>query len=78
MISITTVYTVHHEYPADIHGVYCTHGGGFGSRNLRIAHFMQHHVGQFVMNTTSLELIQSRFPGEGHKGRCSSDLTLYF
>ena len=35
---------------ADIHGVYCTlgGGGGFGSRNLRIAHFTQHHVDQVV------------------------------
>ena len=32
-------------------------------RNLRIAHFMQHHVDQLVMDTTSLELIQSRLPG---------------
>ena len=33
-------------------------------RNLKIAHFTQHHVDQLVMDTTSLELIQSRFPGE--------------
>ena len=35
-------------------------------RNLKIAHFTQHHVDQLVMDTTSLELIQSRFPGEGN------------
>ena len=35
-------------------------------RNLKIAHFTQHHVDQLVMDTTSLELIQSKFPGEGN------------
>jgi len=33
-------------------------------RNLKIAHFTQHHVDQLVMDATSLELIQSRFPGK--------------
>ena len=32
-------------------------------RNLSIALFTQHHVNQLVMDTTSLELIQSRLPG---------------
>ena len=33
-------------------------------RNLKIAHFTQQHVDQLVMDTTSLELIQSRLPGQ--------------
>ncbi|KAL5491328.1 hypothetical protein EMCRGX_G016598 [Ephydatia muelleri] len=33
-------------------------------RNLHIAVFTQHHVDQLVMDTTPLQLIQSKFPGE--------------
>ena len=32
-------------------------------RKLRIGYFAQHHIDQLVMDTTSVELLQSRHPG---------------
>lgn len=33
-------------------------------RNLRFGYFSQHHVDQLEMNTTSVELLQTSFPGK--------------
>ena len=40
-----------------VHGVHHAH------RSLRIGYFSQHHVDQLDMNVSSIEVLESKFPG---------------